>query len=150
MPTNPTHASVVRRLDRWFQKNLTQEVVVSVQQPITTHDSEPEPDLAICQGPESRYFTSHPEPEEIYLLIEVSDSTVDYDRGEKLRMYARAIVQIYWVIDLEKGIVTVYEDPRAGRHPTYKSHLDYKARSSVPVVIGKKTVGSIPVSEILP
>lgn len=150
MPTNPTHASVVRRLDRWLQKHLTQDIVISVQQPITTLDSEPEPDLAISRGPEDRYFTSHPEPEDIHFLIEVSDSTVEYDRGEKLRMYARAGVQIYWVVDLEQGVVTVYENPKAGRHPTYQKQFDYKARASVPVVIGKKTVGSIPVSEILP
>jgi hypothetical protein len=150
MPTNPTHASVVRRLDRWFQKTLPENLVVSVQQPITTADSEPEPDLAICRGPEDRYFTSHPEPGDIHFLIEVSDTTVNYDRGEKLRVYARAEIGIYWIVDLELNIITVLTRPRSGRHPTYRSSVDFAPGSEVPVIIGKKTFGSIPVSEILP
>src|SRR5436305_1613534 len=55
MPTNPTHASIVRRLDRLLQRLVGETAVIGVQQPITTLDSEPEPDLTVSRGPEVRY-----------------------------------------------------------------------------------------------
>jgi Uma2 family endonuclease len=133
MPTNPTHSSVVRRLDRWFQRNLPNTLVVSVQQPITTADSEPEPDLAICNGPEGLYFTSHPSPEQAVIVIEVSDSSLGYDLGEKLQLYARAKVAVYWVVDLEHKQVIVHTDPRGGKKPTYRTRNTYAPGQSVPV-----------------
>lgn len=150
MPTNPTHASVVRRLDRWFQRHVIEALIVSVQQPITTQDSEPEPDLAILQGPEVRYFTRHPVPEDIHLLIEVSDTSLSYDKGEKLKLYASVKVPCYWVVDLERRMVIVYSSPRTGRHATYRTHQEYGPGTKAPVVISGKTLGSIPVSELLP
>lgn len=150
MPTNPTHSSVVRRLDRWLQLNLPETLVVGVQQPITTLDSEPEPDLTISDGPEDRYFTTHPRPEEIRLVVEVSDTSLSYDKGEKLRMYARAKIPVYWIVDLENRRIMVHTRPRAGKSPTYRDQVEYSPGQSVPVPVGDKVVASIPVSEVLP
>src|SRR5579871_2322890 len=86
MPTSPTHASVVRRLDKQLQRLIGDRAVVGVQQPITTPDSEPEPDLTVSRGPENLYFTAHPLPEDIYFVVEVSDTSLTYDRGEKLSL----------------------------------------------------------------
>lgn len=150
MPSNPTHASIIRRLDRRFQRLFTESVVVSVQQPITTADSEPEPDLALCAGPEEVYFTTHPTPARIHLVVEVSDTSLAYDLGEKLRLYARAMIPVYWVIDVEHRQVIVLSDPRGGRHPTFRSRTEYTPGQRVPVVIAGAQVGRIAVNEILP
>src|SRR5947209_7570300 len=88
MPTNPTHSSIVRRLDKLLQRLVDDSSVVGVQQPITTPDSEPEPDLTVSRGPEMLYFTTHPEPPDIHFVVEVSDTTLAYDQGEKLSLYA--------------------------------------------------------------
>jgi hypothetical protein len=56
----------------------------------------------------------------------------------------------YWIVNLVDGIVEVYTKPRGGRNPTYRTRTDYAAGESVPVVLGGKQVGTIPVSEIIP
>lgn len=150
MPTNPTHSSIVRRLDKFLQRIFDDASVVGVQQPITTTDSEPEPDLTVSRGPERRYFTTHPEPIDIHFVVEVSDTTLAYDQGEKLSLYARAGIELYWIVNIEDRRIEVYSQPRGGRKPTYRSRTDYGPRDSVPVMVGGKKIGTIPVSELLP
>jgi Uma2 family endonuclease len=150
MPTNPTHASIVRRLDRLLQRLVGDGAVVGVQQPITTLDSEPEPDLTVSRGPEVRYFMSHPTADDIHFVIEVSDTTLAFDQGEKLALYARAGVLMYWIVNVEARGVEVHTQPRGGRRPTYRTRTGYGPRDAVPVVIAGKRVGSIPVSDLLP
>lgn len=150
MPTNPTHASVVRRLDRILQRLAAGAAVVGVQQPITTPDSEPEPDLTVSRGPEDLYFTRHPGPADIQFVVEVSDSTLAYDQGGKKELYARAKVPVYWVVNLEALQVEVYTDPRGGRRPTYRQVALYGRLDAVPVIVGGKQVGLIKVKDLLP
>lgn len=150
MPTNPTHASVVRRLDKRLQRLIGDAAVVGVQQPITTADSEPEPDLAVYRGPEGLYFTRHPVPADIQFVVEVSDSTLAYDQGDKKALYARAKVAVYWVVNLEAFRVEVYTEPRGGQRPTYRRVAMYGRLDAVPVVVGGTEVGTIPVDDLLP
>jgi Uma2 family endonuclease len=150
MPTNPTHASVVRRLDKQLQRLAGDAAVGGVQQPITTPDSEPEPDLTVSRGPENLYFTTHPAPEDICFVVEVSDTSLAYDRGEKLALYTRAGVSVYWVVSLENQTVEVYTKPRGERRPKYLEQTTYGLRESVPVTVAGKAIGAIRVREIVP
>ena len=86
-----THAASVTRLDGWFNARLVGRATVRVQNPIRLPPrTEPEPDIAIVRFRLDFYATKHPEPEDVLLPIEVSDTTLGYDRGVKLPLYAAA------------------------------------------------------------
>ena len=148
MTINPPHAYAVTYLNRWLNRNLDEdEWVVRAQNPLTTDDGEPEPDILIAPGPMSLYKARHPIPADAVVVMEVADSSLRYDRTTKLELYAQDGVPEYWIVNLVDGIVEVYTQPRNGK---YRKRTDYTASDSVPVVLAKKNVGSIPVKEFLP
>lgn len=147
---NPPHAATVRRLMRLLAALIGDAAVLQIQLPITCSDSEPEPDAAILIGTEEDYEYRHPGPRDVVLLVEVSDSTLDDDTTTKLQLCAAEKIAQYWVVNLIDRRVEVYTTPRGGRTPAYRTRIDFRPGQAVPVVVGKKTVGSIPVSELLP
>ncbi|MBI4602820.1 MAG: Uma2 family endonuclease, partial [Planctomycetes bacterium] len=88
MVHNPPHGATIDQARDTIGGRLPPEWRVRVQLPITTADSEPEPDLAVVRGPASRYARNHPGPEEVAFLVEVADTTLVRDRGFKGRIYA--------------------------------------------------------------
>lgn len=87
-------------------------VVVSTQDPIRLDNfSEPEPDLAIVKGTILDYAEHHPVPEDIYLVIEVADTTLKQDCEVKDKLYARANISEYWVVDIKNRQVRIFRDP---------------------------------------
>lgn len=147
---NPPHATAVTRLLNRLFPLVAGLATLRVQLPITCSDSEPEPDLIVAVGTEEDYEHRHPGPRDVLLLVEVSDSTLDDDTTTKLQLYAAEKVAQYWVINLIDRRVEVYTNPRGGKTPAYRSRTEYTPGHAVPVTIGKKTVGSIRVSELLP
>jgi Uma2 family endonuclease len=117
VPMNPIgspHAWCVNRLAGTFYR-FQDRVKIAVQNPLRLNDrSEPEPDLVILQPdtPESR----HPEPPDVFLVIEVADSSIRVDRLRKLPMYARARIPDYWIVDLNADRIEVYRDPVRSRY----------------------------------
>ena len=88
--------------------------VIRVQNPISLGDrSEPQPDIALVQRRAAFYEESLPNSGDILLLIEVADSTVNYDRDVKVPNYARSVIQEVWLWDLEENCLKVYRDPTA-------------------------------------
>lgn len=83
-------------------------------------------------------------------MFEVSDATLELDRGLKLRIYASGLIPAYWIVNLVEARVEVYTQPRGGKKPTYKTRTDYGPNDTVPVVIAGKQVGTIAVKEVLP
>lgn len=73
--------------------------------------SEPEPDVAVAQGPEARYDDHHPRSEELYLLVEVAASSLAEDRNYKAWLYATAGIPRYWIVNLVDRQLEVYSDP---------------------------------------
>jgi Uma2 family endonuclease len=109
------HAAQVRRLQRLLQRSLSDRASVSVQCPIRLgHYSEPEPDLALLRPREDDYAAAHPGPEDVLLVVEVADTSADYDRQVKVPLYARHGIAEAWLLDLERGQVEVYRRPSAG------------------------------------
>ncbi len=149
LPINPAQASSIRKLAASLMTRFHPEWVVSVQLPITTAKSEPEPDIVIAEGPYEKYDARHPSPLESELVIEVSASSLAIDRGFKLGVYASARVPQYWVVNLIHHRVEVYTQPRGGKKPGYKSCVHYAKGEEIPLVLAKKKVGSLPVSEFL-
>lgn len=120
------------------------------QKPIKLSDSEPEPDLVVVRGPLQRYERRHPSPRDIALLIEVADTSLEGDRQEKGRMYARARIPVYWIINLIDRQVEVYTEPKGGKTPTYRCRSDYALNAKVPLTIERNAVAEVAVSDLLP
>jgi Uma2 family endonuclease len=122
-----------------------------VQLPITTADSEPEPDLAIVRHPRRQRRQSHPAPEDVALVIEVADSSLADDRRLKYRIYARASISEYWIVNLVDRRVEVFSLPSGpSAEPAFAVRHNFGLRKSVPLVIGGKVVATIPVRDLLP
>src|SRR5439155_11180306 len=73
---------------------------VHSQDPVTTNDSEPEPDIALIRGDRRDYLGRNPDPKQAPLVIEVAESSLRQDRALKKRIYARAGIPVYWIINL--------------------------------------------------
>jgi Uma2 family endonuclease len=111
-PIGPFHGGLVGRLIRLFSKLSRDRWLVWPQNPLHLDDhSEPEPDVMLLKPAEDDYTSRHPQPDDVILLIEVSDSTLDYDREEKLPAYGRAGVAEVWIVNLNEQAVEVYREP---------------------------------------
>ena len=108
-PIGIPHAGCVRRLSGIFNKLLSGKAVVDTQNPIDLNDeSEPQPDLVLLRWRDDYYAGKHPRPEDIFLLIEVADSTIKYDREVKIPLYAENGIYEVWLIDINQELVEVY------------------------------------------
>lgn len=124
---------------------------VDAQEPITTSDSEPEPDLQIVRGERRRYSDRHPGPQDVAVVVEVADTTLNRDRTIKKRLYAAAGVPVYWILNLIDKNLEVYTDPSGpAEEPDYREHRDYGAGDLVPLSLDGREVGRVAVREILP
>jgi Uma2 family endonuclease len=111
-PIGPLHGGTVNRLVRWFSTHDRGRWLVSAQNPVQLDDhSEPEPDLMLLKPEPDDYTSRHPRPEEVFLLIEVADTTLDYDRREKLPAYGRAGIPEVWIVNLNDRTLEVYREP---------------------------------------
>lgn len=109
------HAACVRRLEAFLSKWFTQTAIVSTQCPIRLSDnSEPEPDVALLKPREDFYAGEHPGPGDVLLVIEVSDTSAEYDVEVKLPLYARAGIPETWLVDLTTETVSVHSRPASG------------------------------------
>ncbi len=127
-PIGSRHAACVKRLNALFSRHIGDRAVIGVQDPVRLGDySEPQPDLVLLRPRSDYYAGGHPGPEDILLLVEVAESSAEYDRQVKLPLYARHGVREAWLVDLAGEAVEVYREPapagyrdvrRAGRGET--------------------------------
>ncbi|OWK37992.1 Uma2 family endonuclease [Fimbriiglobus ruber] len=152
MTINPPHAAAISLLARRLDRILGDTFVVRVQSPVTipASDSEPEPDIVIAMGPETKYNAAHPHPHQVVILVEVADSTLATDRGQKLAIYAAAKIAEYWIVNLVDRQIEVYTAPRGGKNPIYRTRTDYGPDDSVRVTIAGREIGAIAARDILP
>lgn len=112
--------------------------------------TEPEPDVSVAPGPRSQYLHAHPTT--ALLVVEVSGSTLDYDRGPKASLYAAGGIADYWIVNLAAGQVEVYRDPVADAGETfghrYATRIDLKPPAAVaPLAL---PLANIPVVSLIP
>lgn len=150
MTVNPPHAYALTALADLLKSLLPADWMLRTQLPVTFKTSEPEPDVVVVPGPKSRYKTAHPTPSAVELLVEIADSSLAEDRGIRLRVYAKAKIAVYWIVNINERCVEVYTQPRGGKNPGYKQQTNYGPDDAVPVVVGGKPVGTIAVKELLP
>jgi len=111
-PTGSLHGGITKRLLRILAGLAKGRWIVSAQDPLRLDDhSEPEPDLMLLKPAADDYTSRHPRPEDVFLLIEVADTTLDYDRGEKLPAYGRAGIREVWLVNLPDKTLEIHREP---------------------------------------
>ena len=150
MPQNTPHRSSVVRLSTRLPKWLPDGWFVMTQVPVVVGGVEPEPDGAVVRGTDADYDKRDVVAADLGVIIEVSDSSLSYDRGYKRELYARAGLPFYWIVNVEDKQVEVYADPDpAASPPAYRTRNDYRPGEDVPVVLDGVAVGTIPVAELI-
>lgn len=151
MPRNPPHDNAVDRITEVLYPFKPTGWRLRNQSAITLSDSQPEPDFAFVRGGMSTFAARHPGPADVGLLIEVADSSLLRDRQDKARIYARAGIPIYWVVNLVDRRVEVFSDPDPSANPpAYRSRQAYDRGDQVPLVLDGATVGSVSAADLLP
>ncbi|MCS6922317.1 MAG: Uma2 family endonuclease, partial [Elioraea sp.] len=111
-PIGSQRAGTVKLLNRLFSRLAGDHAILSVQDPVLANArSVPQPDLALLRPRADSYTRSHPTGPEVLLVVEVSDTTLAYDLGTKVPLYARAGIPEAWVVDLSAREVRVFRDP---------------------------------------
>jgi Uma2 family endonuclease len=148
---NPPHEVTIALVHERLYLTLPPGWSLRNQGAITTTDSEPEPDLAIARGAARDYLSHHPGPADIALVIEVSDSTLAEDRSLKARLYARAKIPTYWIVNVVDGQIEVYADPTGPcPDPTYLHRTVVGRDGEVPLVLDGVEVARIAARDLLP
>jgi len=113
-PIGTHHAACVNRLNKLFSQLVGENALVSVQNPIRLSDrSQPQPDLTLLQPRSDFYATAHPQPKDVLLIVEVADTSADYDRQVKIPLYVDAGIVEVWLVDLGVQSLEVYRQPSA-------------------------------------
>ena len=128
MTVNPPHAAAVTHLNRRFHRVFAERAQVITQSPLRLSDdledeNLPQPDVMLVAGPEAVY-ADHPRPADVYLLVEVSDSTLAKDRTMKLPLYAAHGIPELWIVNLVEPQIEVYTEPQGN---------DYMTRTTKPL-----------------
>jgi Uma2 family endonuclease len=111
-PIGTRHSACVRRLNTLLSERLRGRALVDTQNPVELDDnSEPQPDVVLLRLREDFYETAHPQPEDIFLIVEVADTTVKYDRQVKIPLYAEDNIAEVWLVDINGQCVEVYREP---------------------------------------
>jgi Uma2 family endonuclease len=148
MPKKPGHSFSTTKTHEGVAARLPAGWSARTQQPvrIPAYD-EPEPDVSVVRGTAEDFRQRHPGPAEVGLVVEVSLTTLDLDRGQKLSAYATHGIPVYWIINLVDLQIEGYTGPGPG---AYQARADYKPGQAVPIVIDGQHLGDIAVSDILP
>jgi Uma2 family endonuclease len=151
MPHDPIHDGTLQKVNRRLLRILPSGWEGRVQMAITLSRSEPEPDMAVVREASDGYMSRHPGASDFGLVIEVSNTSLDSDRDDKIPMYARDGIPVYWIVNVVDRQVEVYEQPTgASPSPTYGAQRIYKPGDSVPVVLGGVNAGTVAVVDLLP
>ncbi|MFB3905144.1 MAG: Uma2 family endonuclease [Acidobacteriota bacterium] len=111
-PIGARHAACVKKLTETLGKWASGRALLSVQDPIRLSDvSELQPDIALLRRREDFYAEAHPTPSDVYLLMEIGDTSSERDRNVQLPLYAEAGIPEVWLIDLERRRIEVYSEP---------------------------------------
>jgi Uma2 family endonuclease len=148
MTQNDLHAATDELCGQALSQTIPAGWHVRAAKPIRipSQASKPEPDRSIARGNIRDYLHRSPEPSDIVMVVEISDSSLKEDRKQGV-IYAGGGIPVYWLVNLVDRQIEVYSDPS----PTgYQSRQDYRAGGSIPINIGGQDLRPIAVNEILP
>lgn len=113
-PIGRRHAACVIRLSDILTRKLGDRILLSVQNPLALDNiSKPEPDVVLLKRKSDCYESGLPEPSDVFLLMEVADSTIDSDRELKIPLYAEDGITEVWLVDINSACIEVYRQPTA-------------------------------------
>ena len=122
-PIGERHAACVDALAEALRDRLGRSVIIRVQSPVRLDEhSQPQPDITLLKRRDDFYRHSHPSPEDILLVIEVSDKTLKYDQKIKVPLYARVGIPETWLVNLPEERIKAYAEPAEGAYQTISSY----------------------------
>ena len=151
MPRNPPHDGTLQLITESLPRHLPVGWRIRVQLTIVLSDSQPEPDFAVVRGDARSYLTRHPTPADVGLVIEVADSSLLRDQRDKTRIYARANIVCYWIVNVVDRRIEVYTQPSGPTAvPAYGAFQSYQPGDHLPLVLDGNPVTTLPVADLLP
>lgn len=149
MPRSTEHDYSLSAVQEEVRARVPAGYCVRGQCATTILNSEPEPDVVVARGALSAYKNRHPGPADAALVIEVSASSLAYDRIDKSRVYARAGIPVYWIVNVIDKQIEVLTDPSGPTDaPAYGTTTTYTAGQQVPLALDGNTVGHIAVGDV--
>jgi len=150
MTVGKRHRKIVTRFMDLARMVRERGATLFLQSPISIEpDHEPEPDACIVRGTPDDYDDHHPGPTDVFCVIEVADSSLAWDRTDKLRLYAQAGIPQYVLVNLIDLQLEVYEQPVAGEG-RYAQSIVLKAGQALPLLVGAGKRLEIPAENVLP
>jgi Uma2 family endonuclease len=151
LPRTPAHDGTVHfidnRLQRWVPAGWRLRNQLTVELP----DSQPEPDFAVARGSTRTYMTRHPTAADVGLVIEVADSSLLRDQRDKTRIYARAGIPCYWIVNLVDRRIEVFTQPSGPTAvPAYGAFQTFQPGDAIPLVLDGSQIGTVPADDLLP
>ena len=149
IPQQSPHSACIGLIDGVLRQAFGPSYWIRTQLPlIVDPDSEPELDLAVVPGSPRDYVHDHPHT--AVLVVEVADSTIAKDRTYKTRIYARAGIQEYWIVNLAERCLEVYQDPTSspGQASSYRSSKKFRPSDSLTPITAPGA--AVTVADLLP
>ncbi len=151
MPRNPPHDGTIQLLRKRLTPVIPAGWDLRIQSALTLGDSEPEPDVAIVRGDERTYLARHPGPADVGLVVEVADTSLQRDRDDKGRIYARAGIPTYGIVNLVDRRIEVYTAPSGpAAMPVYGQRQDFAPGSTLTLTLDTTSIATIAVADLLP
>lgn len=147
MTKKPPHRLATGLVREELEKIVPDAYYVDSQEPLTTSDSEPEPDVYVVRGARRDYVDRHPAPRDVPLVVEVADESLARDQGTKLALYARAGVAQYWVVNVRGRTVEVFRNPQGD---AYRERTELHAGQELVVELDGAVIGRLAVTALLP
>jgi Uma2 family endonuclease len=150
-PIGPEHSTSTSLVATAIDGSLPAGWIVRRQDPITLATGEPEPDVVVARGTIRDYAGRHPGANDIALVVEVADATLNFDRVEKLLQYAAAGIVEYWIVNLIQRQIEVYRDPHVTSSGTeYRKREVRDASDTIALIINGQEVAQFRVADLLP
>lgn len=147
---DPIHDGTVQRFNKRLLRVLPPGWEIRVQMAFTLTKSEPLPDIAVVREDAGEYTGHHPGPADSALIAEVANTSLEYDREDKARVYARGGVPVYWVVNVVDMQVEVHEQPSGPTaDPGYGAVTVYKPGDAISFVVDGVERGPIPVGDLI-
>jgi Uma2 family endonuclease len=149
-PEGPAHTAALERVQSVLA-SLPGEWWARTQQTVVLSDSQVEPDFAVVRANPEGYLPRYPAGRQSGVIIEVAEAALIRDQRDKTRIYARAGIPVYWIINLVDRRVEVYTQPSGPTAvPAYGAFQTYQPGDAVPLVLDGARAGSVPAAELLP
>jgi Uma2 family endonuclease len=130
-PIGPMHARDVEIIAARLILAVGEKAIVRAQSPVQLSDTTlPQPDIALVKYQQDHYATTHPTPSDVLLVVEVADSSADYDLGGKLKLYARHGIQELWVVDVQTDTLHLF---RSRTDVGYREEMTTKSPGTLPL-----------------